>query len=317
MNPAITIIVPVYNAEKFLHRCLDSIIYQTFTNWECILIDDGSPDNSGAICDDYVARDSRFRVIHQKNKGVSAARNAGLDSAKGNWIGFVDSDDWIEPNMYEYLYNNTQKMKADCVICSFFGQHKHQIRKICSKKEVFKFLFLVEGFGGYSFLRLISAEKIGGIRYDSSLSYLEDTKFFYEVFHNCRKVYWDNTPLYHYIQNPESVTHKIGLSKPASQGLHFMRDLANSEQNGYLKRIIRISTSNFVIELAMQYVLAAYIDNSEFEFLKSLIKKDLFLVLFTRHISLGNKRNALILINKKMLALYVKLIRKRKEKEII
>ena len=94
--PKISIIVPVYKVEKYLNRCLDSIIAQTFSAWECILVDDGSPDKSGIICDEYVARDSRFVVIHQENAGVSFARNAGLDIAQGEYICFVDSDDWVE-----------------------------------------------------------------------------------------------------------------------------------------------------------------------------------------------------------------------------
>ena len=105
-SPKISIIVPVYKVEQYLRRCLDSIVAQTFTDWECILIDDGSPDNSGRICDEYAEKDKRFRVFHQENVGVSAARNKGLDEARGEWIGFVDSDDWIEKEMYEYLYND-------------------------------------------------------------------------------------------------------------------------------------------------------------------------------------------------------------------
>ena len=100
-NCIISIIVPVYNVEKYLSRCLDSILFQSFPDWECILIDDGSSDNSGKICDEYAQQDDRFIVIHQQNSGVSAARNAGLDIAKGQWFSFVDSDDWIGSNFLE------------------------------------------------------------------------------------------------------------------------------------------------------------------------------------------------------------------------
>ena len=93
--PAVSIIVPIFNTEQYLSRCLDSIESQTFNDWECILINDGSTDKSENICNEYANKDSRFKVINQKNSGVSAARNAGLDVAKGEWIGFVDSDDWI------------------------------------------------------------------------------------------------------------------------------------------------------------------------------------------------------------------------------
>lgn len=103
-KPLISIIVPVYNVEKYLPQCLDSIMVQTYTNLEIILVDDGSTDNGGHICDEYAKSDSRIKVIHKQNAGLSAARNLGLDIAHGEYIGFVDSDDWIEPTMYEDLY---------------------------------------------------------------------------------------------------------------------------------------------------------------------------------------------------------------------
>ena len=117
--PQISIIVPVYNVEPYLHKCIDSILAQTFTDFECILIDDGSPDNCPAICDEYATKDNRIILLHQKNAGVSAARNAGLNIAKGEWIGFVDSDDWIEKNALELLYNKQRETSADIIIGSF------------------------------------------------------------------------------------------------------------------------------------------------------------------------------------------------------
>ena len=94
MTPKISVIVPVYNVEKYLPRCIDSILSQTFTDFELLLIDDGSPDNCGKICDEYAAKDSRVRVFHKPNGGVSSARNLGLDNARGEWIAFIDSDDF-------------------------------------------------------------------------------------------------------------------------------------------------------------------------------------------------------------------------------
>ncbi len=101
----ISVIVPVYNVEKYIHRCLDSIIAQTFTDWECILVDDGSPDNSGKICDEYAEKDNRIKVIHKANGGAASARNVGLDIITGKWISFIDSDDWIHKDYLLYLYN--------------------------------------------------------------------------------------------------------------------------------------------------------------------------------------------------------------------
>lgn len=103
LGKLISIIVPVYNSEKTLCRCVDSILAQTYQNFELILIDDGSIDQSGKICDDYVRLDSRVRVFHKKNGGVSAARNVGLDNAKGTWLTFIDSDDYIQENYLSYI----------------------------------------------------------------------------------------------------------------------------------------------------------------------------------------------------------------------
>lgn len=120
MSPLITIIIPVYNVEQYLRRCLDSIVSQTYTNLEIILIDDGSPDNCPQICDDYAAKDNRITVIHKKNGGLSDARNAGLDVCKGKFISFVDSDDWIDKNYVKVLFDLLTETNTDIAIGNFF-----------------------------------------------------------------------------------------------------------------------------------------------------------------------------------------------------
>ena len=117
-RPEISIIVPVYQVEKYLNECIDSILAQTFTDFELILVDDGSPDNCPALCDAAAKRDSRVRVIHKQNGGVSTARNAGLDAAQGNWIAFVDSDDTAAPEYLEKMHKAALEMGADFAICS-------------------------------------------------------------------------------------------------------------------------------------------------------------------------------------------------------
>ena len=111
--PIVSIIVPVYNVEKYINRCIDSILAQTFTDWECILVVDGSPDKSGEICDEYSARDSRIRVIHKPNGGVSSARNVGINLATGEWITFVDSDDFIDADSLFSMVELTKHYDAD------------------------------------------------------------------------------------------------------------------------------------------------------------------------------------------------------------
>lgn len=126
-TPKVSIIVPVYKAEKYIHRCLDSIQHQTFTDWECILVDDGSPDTSGAICDEYAAKDGRFKVIHKVNGGVSSARNMGIENAKGEWVAFVDSDDWLY-DCYLSNFAESDSKEIDHILQSFSKEgHNSQI----------------------------------------------------------------------------------------------------------------------------------------------------------------------------------------------
>ena len=126
MTPKISVIVPVYKAEAYLHRCLDSLLAQTFTDYEVLLVDDGSPDHSGEICDAYAARDSRIKVFHKENGGVSSARQYGMERAQGEYTIHADPDDWIEPDMLAELYREAIEENADMVICDFFENKKEE-----------------------------------------------------------------------------------------------------------------------------------------------------------------------------------------------
>lgn len=113
----ISVVVPIYNVEKYIEKCIDSIINQTYTNLEIILVDDGSPDKCGKICDEYAKRDKRIKVIHKENGGVSSARNIGLDNLNGEYVTFIDADDYISNNYCEELLNALKTENADCVAC--------------------------------------------------------------------------------------------------------------------------------------------------------------------------------------------------------
>lgn len=151
----ISIIVPVYKVEEYLPRCIDSILVQTFSDFELILVDDGSPDNCGKICDEYAKNDDRIVVIHKDNGGLSDARNAGINVATGEYIGFVDSDDWIDPNMYCVLYENAINNRADISECFFMRcsdrviakQPKKVIEKILSKENAIIELYNNDNYG--------------------------------------------------------------------------------------------------------------------------------------------------------------------------
>lgn len=182
--PKISVIVPVYKVEKYLPECIESILAQTFTDFELILVDDGSPDNSGKICDDYAARDSRIRVFHKENGGVSSARNLGLDNARGEWIAFVDSDDWVGEKYLEHLFGDGN-LPDSCMVMS-----GHVKRDSKSKQEFGRLFFdsktlpTLEAFrkeklykSGYPISKLYRREILNSknIRFDPEISMAEDT----------------------------------------------------------------------------------------------------------------------------------------------
>lgn len=166
-EPKISIIVPIYNVEVYLRKCLDSIVNQTYKNLEIILVDDGSPDNCGVICDEYAANDERIKVIHKQNGGVSSARNAGLEIATGEYIGWVDSDDWIELDMFEYLIKNAQTYKADITVCSRIEQY--------GTKSIFRGWQQVEIYNTEQALELLLQDNL-------LQSYLTDKLWWRELF---------------------------------------------------------------------------------------------------------------------------------------
>ena len=122
----ISIIVPIYKAEVFLPRCIDSVIAQTYTNWDLLLVDDGSPDKSGKICEEYSRKDARIKVYHKQNGGVSSARNYGLDKARGEWVSFLDADDYILPSFLDNLINNNKGFELICSGYMGFGDSKKE-----------------------------------------------------------------------------------------------------------------------------------------------------------------------------------------------
>lgn len=143
--PEISIIVPVYKAEQYLHSCVDSILCQTFSDFEVFLVDDGSPDNCGAICEDYVRRDSRVRVIHQENQGQSAARNHALEQARGQWICFVDSDDLIHPQTVEILYQAAKASGSGVSMCTMTQSHQLPEDFFRSREDGFEVIPMDDG----------------------------------------------------------------------------------------------------------------------------------------------------------------------------
>jgi len=210
MKPLISIIVPIYKVEQYLHKCIDSILNQTYRNLEIILVDDASPDNCPIICDYYAKKDNRITVIHKRNGGVSSARNTGLDIATGEYITFVDSDDWIKPEMINYLYETMRNSCSDIVSCGVITEDETgQIMK--KSKEFKKITLSVEkalDFYGHYFRnevygKLYSAKlfynKSGKIRFKEDIFIGEDLLLFCECALNCNKITYTSPHYYNYL----------------------------------------------------------------------------------------------------------------------
>lgn len=217
MNPKISIIVPVYKVEKYLYRCIDSILSQSFTDFELLLIDDGSPDNCGATCDDYAAKDPRVRVFHKENGGVSSARNLGLENAVGEWIWFVDSDDTVEANALNII--NTYIENADgSELCFYFGMNK--IDRF--KKEVIsppedtilasEFMMRILSYSVITapYLYIYRRSSLSQLFFDTNLEIGEDLCYHLQVMalNPNKPVVQCNHVIYNYMINSDSVMQR-------------------------------------------------------------------------------------------------------------
>lgn len=218
-NSVISVIIPVYNPGEHLVKCLESIINQTYKNLEIILIDDGSSDGSGELCDEYAKIDSRITCIHQENTGVSNARNKGLEIATGDYLHFPDSDDYLELDTYEYLLNLIDEHQCDAVAFEHFVTYPNneithkmdesfygQLNSVNAQKR------LVTGCQ-FCCNKLYKKELIGGIRFRNDILRGEDTLFAAQVLKNADSVWFDKRPLYHYVQSEESACR--GVFRPS------------------------------------------------------------------------------------------------------
>lgn len=225
--PEISVIVPVYNTEKTVKKCIDSLQSQTFRDIEIIIVDDGSPDSAGKICDEISKTDSRVRVIHKENGGLSSARNAGMSEAKGDYISFIDSDDYVAPDMYEKMLGRIKADKSDVAICSHFTVDDGGVcrkplviqQDVLEKNEIEENLIMP--LIGYSFYRtpkliegficrhLFSANLIKGFKFRSERKYYaEDVVFDLDIYPLANRVSILRECLYYYVYNGDSLSNK-------------------------------------------------------------------------------------------------------------
>lgn len=216
--PLISVIIPVYKAEKYLDHCVDSIVNQTYKNLEIILVDDGSPDNCPKMCDDWAAKDCRIKVIHKQNGGASSARNCGLDCAKGDYIAFIDSDDYIDEDMYEIMLGQIKEHNADAASCGMVRESADGAVEVWGDNNapvnVLDNTALLKSVGKANGIlpvspcnKLFSKSIIADIRFDIRFRFAEDVLFNYMVAENINKIVCQDVPRYHYVSNDSSVSH--------------------------------------------------------------------------------------------------------------
>ncbi|WP_026691503.1 glycosyltransferase family 2 protein [Alteribacter aurantiacus] len=294
--PLISIIVPVYNvSEDYLRQCIESLVNQTLHDIEIILVDDGTPDNGGIICDQYANKDKRIRVIHQENQGVSAARNHGIEAATGEWITFVDADDWLELNACEILKNNVLQEDSDFLIFAlkvnfpdreminpFWNSDYEYLDKYAREELQIQLLYkTVSQFSppynmvGVAVCKLYKKDFLQtfNMKYNTNLSLSEDGVFVFQALENANKIFYINEFLYHYRKHSESATQSFreNAENDYGNGLKELeRCLINSGKSGkfytafYFRAIFNIFT------ITNQFYCSSKNRNTYFEKIKGI-----------------------------------------------
>ena len=238
MNDLISVIVPVYNVENYLVRCLDSILMQTYPRFEVLLIDDGSTDKSGAVCDAYAEKDCRIKVIHQKNRGLAAARNVGIDASQGNYLIFVDSDDYVHKDYLRFLYETAIEYQSDLVAC----HHKKILTEsadleklekpkvqILSREQMLEQMLEGKAFDVMVWGKLYKASLFQGLRYPEGRLF-EDVCVTYRLVDKCERGTYVSATLYYYTQRPDSIMRQSRFHASLMDAVAF-----NWEMAGFVK----------------------------------------------------------------------------------
>ena len=253
MDDLISVIIPVYEVEKYIEKCLDSVINQTYTNLEIILVEDGSKDNSSKICDEYAKKDKRIQVIHKENAGVSSARNTGLDKANGKYIAFIDSDDYVDKEYIEYLYNEITKNNADISICGTIDidenenvcKESKKIEKTLNLEETLQELLQEKYYSSVVWAKMYKAELAKKVKFNENLKIAEDFDYLYNIIKNLEKTRVNTTKsLYYYKIRTNSATTN-------SYNENWGKEIVLSED------VIKDCKTNF--EPLVQYAIRRYI----------------------------------------------------------
>lgn len=241
-NDMISIVVPIYNVEKYLPQCVNSLLNQTYKNLEIILVDDGSLDKSGEICDEFSKNDNRIIVIHKENNGLSSARNAGLEIAKGDYIGFVDSDDWLDETMYETLLKLITDNDSDISCCKFFKTADSDEKIPVNDNETIQSFTNIEGLNNFytdlytqtvvAWNKLYKRNLFDNVVYPIGKIH-EDEGTTYKLFYKANKITYTNRPLYYYRTTPNSITtrkfnkKRLDIIDVYDEKIKFIRSINN------------------------------------------------------------------------------------------
>lgn len=277
----ISIIVPVYNVEKYLENCINSILNQTYNNIEIVLVDDGSTDNSGKICNDYLASDKRIKVIHKKNGGLSSARNAGIDNSNGKYITFIDSDDDIEKDYVEYLYNLIKKYNTEMSICTYSIKINNNIKDNIGKnyeeclldtKECLKRLLCEEGYTVSACAKMYNRILFSNIRFPLG-KLNEDNGTTYKLIMNCKKIAYGNLSKYNYYIHENSITtskwnkRKYDLIELTNQMCDDINSVYPELEKSIEKRLVHSQFS-----ILRQMLNSSNLDNEDIKNKRKIIK---------------------------------------------
>lgn len=273
-NPKISIIVPVYNVEQYLPRCIDSILNQSFADFELLLIDDGSKDKSGAICDEYAAKDSRIRLFHKKNGGVSSARNIGLENARGEWLSFIDGDDEIT----EGYFNIRQEHEGVDVIIKPYSVvnadgrvtcHNNELSILTGKDKIFR--YYVQKRNNALWDKIIKRKTVGTKRFNTNVSIGEDFLFFLSVLPNVKSIAFDDTGSYRYFLRQGSAMQSVDIKRRIEilwQNIDNVKSFTNTDDLRLLQK--GIVYKSYVLLL---YRLRDELDDNGRLKLKTLLKE--------------------------------------------
>ena len=320
----VSIIVPVYNVENYLRECLDSIVAQTYRNIEVILIDDGSKDSSGAICDEYADKDNRIKVIHKENGGVSAARNTGLDIAKGDWISYVDSDDYIESTMIETLICLAKKNDVELAMCSFKDisecdnvLHENDIRIFSKDELIYNYVVrnadyrITEGIWDRIYKRVL----VEGLRFKND-RINEDILYTMEVFTRAHKAVYTSEKLYNYrAGRVGNITGKKATINSIKDKIYCSKNSANILRASYNEELADIFECLHFLEISELLIFNDEKHNKDILdykcYMKAIVKK----VLSYKNVSRKIKAKLLLaLINPCLMRISTNLYSKIKSK---